>query len=233
MQTNFSDKNKSHLIKLTENKKTKARRRLIGSIFLLIVALIILVKITNRVTPIDQVKKPVSVEIKNTSPVASKPTASQVVTASAPVIAASASSKVISSTPVAMPIKASSPIIASTPSKFNTPVKILNTETKNTEIQALTPRVIIDTQKTTLSPEDILNGESKASIKPRYYVQIIASSDKNKLIQLQDNFANNGIKTIIKSVDTPKGTVYRLRSGPFSKQPDAERMLKDINSSDY
>ncbi len=232
MQANFSDKNKSHLIKLTENKKTKARRRLIGSVFLLIIALIILVKVTSRVTPIDQVKKPVSVEIKNTSPVASKPIAIQVVAASAPIIAASAPSKMRSSTPVAMPIKASSPVIASTPSRSNQPVKILNTETKNTEVQALKPRIITDTPKTTLSPEDILNGQSKASVKPRYYVQLIASSDKNKLIQMQDTFANKGIKTIIQSVDTPKGTVYRLRSGPFNNQTDAERMLKDINSSD-
>jgi DedD protein len=232
MQANFSDKNKSHLIKLTENKKTKARRRIIGSVFLLIIALIILVKVTSRVTPIDQVKKPVSVEIKNTSPVASKPIASQVVAASTPIIAASAPSKMISSTPVAMPIKASSPVIASTPSRSNQPVNILNTETKNTEVQALKPRIVTDTPKTTLSPEDILNGQSKASVKPRYYVQLIASSDKNKLIQMQDTFANKGIKTIIQSVDTPKGTVYRLRSGPFSNQTDAERMLKDINSSD-
>ena len=231
MQTNFSDKNKSHLIKLTENKKTKARRRLIGSIFLLILALIILVKVTSRVTPIDQVKKSLSVEIKNTNPVASKPMASQVVTASSPIIAAPAPSKEISSTPVAVPIKASSPVVASSPSKANPPVKILNTDTKNTAPQTLKPRIVTDTPKTTLSPEDILNGQSKSSSKPRYYVQLIASSDKNKLIQMQDTFANEGIKTIIQSVDTPKGTVYRLRAGPFSNQNDAERMLKNINSS--
>jgi cell division septation protein DedD len=185
------------------------------------------------VTPIDQLKNPVSVEIRNTSPVASKPTASQVFSASDPIIAESATPpKETSSTPVALPIKASSSDIASSPSGANTPVTILNIDTKSTETQTLKPRIVIDTPKTTLSPEDILNGQSKPSTKPRYYVQLIASSDKNKLIQMQNTFANKDIKTIIQSVDTPKGTVYRLRTGPFSNQTDAERMLKDINSSD-
>ena len=231
MQTNFPDKNKSHLIKLTENKKAKARRRLIGSVFLLIIALIVLLKVTSRVTPIGQVKKPLNIEIKNTSPVIAPPIdASQVVSASTNI--ASAPSKEILSTPIAESITPSSPVNDSSPSTSNQTVRVLNTDTKNTDAQTLKPRIITDSPKPTLSPEDILNGQSTPSAKPRFYVQLIASSDKNKLIQMQDNFANKGIKTFIQSVDTPKGTIYRLRVGPFSNQTDAGRMLKNINSSD-
>lgn len=208
MQTNFSDKNKSRLIKITETKKNKARHRLIGSIFLLVVALVILLKVTSRVTPIDN---PVAVEIKNTSPVASKP-----VTAPAPTTQAVATTTIGSKNIVA---SAHTKKVSSTPFKIVIPVN---------PTQSLKPRIITDTHKSSLSPEDILNGQSNQSIKPHYFVQLITSSDKNKLIQMQDNFASKGIKTVIQSADTPNGTVYRLRSGPFSNETDAQSMLKYI-----
>ena len=53
MEPNFPDKNKSHLIRLTDVQKKKARRRLIGSLFLLLIALIILLNVTSRVTPVE------------------------------------------------------------------------------------------------------------------------------------------------------------------------------------
>ena len=235
MQTNFSDKSKSHLIKLTETKKNKARRRLIGSVFLLVVALVILLKVTCRVTPIDEPKS-VAVEIKNTSPVASKPSvASKEVTtiseqdASSPAKDTSSNIVAVSKTIASNTTKMPSKIIASEAVNSKIQVRTQESSNKPNITQPLKPRIITETPK--LSPDDILNGQSNKNSKPIYYVQLIASSDKNKLIQMQNNFANKGIKTIIQSVDTPKGTVYRLRVGPLSNQMDAENMLKDINKT--
>ncbi|MCE3268906.1 MAG: hypothetical protein K0R49_1158, partial [Burkholderiales bacterium] len=52
MQINNPKNNTSNLIKQTESAKKKARRRLIGSIFLLFTALIILLNVTKKVKPI-------------------------------------------------------------------------------------------------------------------------------------------------------------------------------------
>ena len=63
MQPNFP--NKSHLIRLTEVQKKKARRRLIGSIFLLLIALAVLLHVTANVQPIQV--DPEVIEVKNTA----------------------------------------------------------------------------------------------------------------------------------------------------------------------
>ena len=64
MQPAPSAKNKSNIMRLTLQAKKRARRRLIGSIFLLLIALMILLNITSkvRVVPVD----PRIIEIKNT-----------------------------------------------------------------------------------------------------------------------------------------------------------------------
>jgi DedD protein len=224
MQTNFSDKNKSHLIRITETKKKRARRRLIGSMFLLLVALIVLLRVTNRITPIDVEPKPVTVEIKNTNPR---------VIASTPKVVASQVVPVNSSAPIAStPGK-----IASTPAKnaSSAPVNILNdsdeTESSIAQTMSLKPRLMAETVKAAMSPEDILNGQSDTGAKTRYYVQLLASVDKNKLIQMQDTLAAKGFKTIIQSVDTPNGIVYRLRIGPFADKDEAQSMLDNVNGT--
>jgi hypothetical protein len=65
MQHNFQPKNKSHLIRVTEEAKRKSRHRLMGSIFLLLVALVVLLNVTSKVKPIPL--KPQNIEIKNTN----------------------------------------------------------------------------------------------------------------------------------------------------------------------
>ena len=47
---------------------------------------------------------------------------------------------------------------------------------------------------------------------------------------MQNIIANKGFKTVIQSVDTTGGTVYRLRVGPFSDQDEAQSIIKNINA---
>ncbi len=64
MQHNFQHKNKSHLIKATQDAKRKSRHRLMGSIFLLLVALVVLLNVTSKIKQVNVT--PDKVEIKNT-----------------------------------------------------------------------------------------------------------------------------------------------------------------------
>ncbi|MBP9741827.1 MAG: SPOR domain-containing protein [Burkholderiales bacterium] len=219
MQQNLPDR--SHLIRLTETQKRKARRRLIGSIFLLLIALIILFKVTSNITPVEVAPK--NVEIKNTSSSA-KAISNNLTISSQPITtpnnnkAASAGieNSNASSTAIA------TPNIAATPNS--------NAESNVAKPAMFKPRLIVEPIKSKPLPEDILNGQTTAVVLGnKYYVQLIASSDKEKLIHFQDMLANQGIKTIIQSVDTPNGIVYRLRSGPFINKNDAINMLDTIN----
>lgn len=219
MQQNFSDKNKSHLIRLTDVQKKKARRRLIGSIFLLLIALVVLLNVTSKVTPIE-VEQP-KVEIKNSAikPVASTPT----------VVAKPAeSSTAVATNAASAPAKQNSSNIAVVTKTDK--VESGQVESSLAQTMALKPRLIVEQIKSKPTPEDILNGETTSVVLgSKYYVQLFASTDKNKLIKYQDTLADKGIKTIIQSVDTPGGIVYRLRVGPFTNKDDANSMLDTVN----
>ncbi|MDQ5921512.1 MAG: DedD protein [Pseudomonadota bacterium] len=237
MQQNFS--NKSHLIRLTDVQKKKARRRLIGSIFLLLLALIILLNVTSKITPVEVEHKKLNIEIKNTSSQAISLSANS---SSSPVKSATTTnSSVASGTMATITINASAPgainvaTARTSPStenaNGNTESGQTNANSKNTAPTLMfKPRLITDPIKSKLLPEDILEGKDADSvvIGNRYYVQLIASSDKEKLIHFQDILANKGIKTLIQNVDTPNGIVYRLRVGPFNNKNDADSMLNTV-----
>lgn len=223
MQTNFQEKNKSHLIRLTEIQKKKSRRRLLGSIFLLVIALVVLLKVTSSVTPIEIAPKPVAVEIKNTSSSAIARLAAAAIKESQNLNTANSASSPVNN------IISSSPVVAANNEESDDE----ESESSIAQKMALKPRLITDVIKPHVSPEDILNGQDASTASPtyRYYVQLLASLDKNKLIQLQDALAGKGIKTIIQSVDTPNGIVYRLRIGPFSDKNEAQSMLDNVTGT--
>ena len=217
MQQNF--RNKSHLIRLTETQKKKARRRLIGSIFLLLIALAVLLHITSNVEPIKV--NPRTIEIKNTS--------SNVVRNPPPV------ASTVAVKPTASGIAASAPA----PQNSSQPAKViasnaLGKNTSSSPLSVLKLRIITEGTKPKLSPEDILNGQDSNDAAQvtasRYYVQLLASPDKDRLLKLQSILNSKGISTIIQSVDTPTGKVYRLRVGPFSNKDDADQKLDYIKS---
>ncbi len=223
MQQNFSS-NRSHLIKVTEIQKKKAKRRLIGSIFLLVIALAVLLYVIANIEPIPV--RPKIIEIKST---ASNVIQNNFNNASATKAIASS---IIASAPVEQVI-ASAPI-----NEASQVVKVIasQTETNNTNASSplaiLKPRIVTDTVKTKSTPEDILNGIDSSS-KPeatRYYVQLLGSDDKPKLLKLQATLKDKGINTSMQTVDTPNGKVYRLRIGPFTNKDAADKKLNLIKS---
>ncbi|MCC2645312.1 MAG: hypothetical protein K0R94_1090, partial [Burkholderiales bacterium] len=189
MQINNPKNNTSNLIKQTESAKKKARRRLIGSIFLLFTALIILLNVTKKVKPIPV--NPKVIEINSN--------ASSVVKASGPIK---------QSGPVASaPITASSPV---TTSVINTEESqgngfragVINRDDNTNKAEADTsvtikPIIITMNIGRKLSPEEILNGVTTSTSEIIYYIQIAASPNKSGLQTIQKNMDNNGIQVFI------------------------------------
>ncbi|MCC2624952.1 MAG: hypothetical protein K0R14_825 [Burkholderiales bacterium] len=221
MQLNNPKNNTSNLIKQSELAKKKARRRLIGSIFMLLTALIILLNVTAKVKPIPV--NPKVIEISNNTSAPAKTTSqSQIVnTASAPINASS-------------PVTTNAIAASNTESSgtgFKAGVVGTNGSAKNdTESGAVTIKPIIITMNIDHkpSPEDILNGNLSKTSETIYYVQIAASTNKPELIKIQNSLSGNGIKSFIQN---GKNNNYRLRAGAFKSKPEATDKLAQIRKS--
>jgi cell division septation protein DedD len=68
--------------------------------------------------------------------------------------------------------------------------------------------------------------ESKGSS----YIQFAALSSEENANQLKQKLASIGVSATIKQIHTQKGTLYRLRAGPFSKET-AENKLHQVKSN--
>lgn len=95
-------------------------------------------------------------------------------------------------------------------------------------------------------PEDILNGLSdnndaapsndEAPIvkakNSKSYIQFAALKSQNKADELQKVLADHGINATIQPIQTDKGTLYRLRAGPFSRS-EANDKLQKVTADGY
>ncbi|MBX9598876.1 MAG: SPOR domain-containing protein [Burkholderiales bacterium] len=64
------------------------------------------------------------------------------------------------------------------------------------------------------------------------YIQFAALSSQDKAEALQQSLAAHGINATIKPIQTAKGTLYRLRAGPFERG-SAEQKLQSISGEGY
>ena len=246
MQPNFSNRNtSSHLIKSSETARKKARRRLIGSVFMLLVALIILLNVTAKTKPIPV--NPKVIEIKrNTSNAATMThkaaaSAATVSNASAPIrsnqnasgIVAVNSSGATSQVVASQSTNASSAIAKPiTANQVNATESGSQTESSATPLKLdIYPKVVTETAKSTLSPEDILNGKTITTPTNKYFIQLIADKDKQNLIQIKTELEKKGINSFIQPIKTNNGIIYRLRVGPFKNKTQADKRLGEIQKA--
>jgi cell division septation protein DedD len=244
MQHNFQPKNKSHLIRVTEEAKRKSRHRLMGSIFLLLVALVVLLNVTSKVKPIPL--KPQNIEIKNTNQQVSN--AIHALQESLPVnvsgnLKAQEASQILS-TSISDKHLSSNTISNSDNIKPNTLGTTFKAQviSKNIQDNGTSISKDISTNKTTQfipriveesyqqqTPEDILNGTvASSNHSNHYFIQLIASNNKAKLIKLQQDLTKEGILTFIQPIQTTNGAIYRLRMGPFANKDAANKNLATI-----
>lgn len=238
--------NPSNIIKATEEAKRKSRHRLIGSIALLFVALIALLNVTAKVKPIAI--NPNVVEIKNSA--ASAPLA-----ASAPVATtASAPVKAVESTTAnpAQILNQTSPVTNPVQVKRNTQplqgtISQTPTQDQSVEVAPAKPKAKPKPQK--INPADILNDtdnidSSLSAAAPatkavtattsggKAYIQFAALSSEAKAQNLQQALVAHGVNATVTPIQTAKGTLYRLRAGPFSRS-DAQAKLQNLNAAGY
>lgn len=239
--------NPSNIIKATEEAKRKSRHRLIGSIALLFVALIALLNVTAKVKPIAI--NPNVVEIKNSA-------ASAPLIASAPIAtSATASAPIVESQPVnpAQILNQTAPVTNPVTVKRNTQplqgtISQTPTQDQNVEIAPQEkPKAKPKVRK--INPADILNdtenidnslSTATAVTKPRTattssgkaYIQFAALSSEAKAHTLQQALVSHGVNATVTPIQTAKGTLYRLRAGPFSRS-EAQTKLQNLNSAGY
>lgn len=261
---------KSHLIRLNNLANKKARRRLIGSIFLLIVALLILFHVSAKIKPIPI--KPESIEIKTHNKIVSSAilnnnpiivesredfnktvnTESQTKNITKPIAAENESATLVktqvmeksvasasahkdlsknNSAPLKSTVNPSDLLDQSQDDTNNSDKKPVSSK----EIVAkpvnlhITPTIAIEqgtVRKPT--PEDILNGTLPEKAHPKYFVQLMASSDKTKLAAAKSKLASKGIFSSIQSTKHGTNTIYRLRIGPFNDKNKAKGKLAEI-----
>lgn len=243
MQPSFSNRNtNSNLIKSSAAAGKKARRRLIGSVFMLLVALIILLNVTAKTKPIPV--NPKIIDIKRSA--GNMATANHNV-ASATSATNSASSQIIdtrqnssasisSTSPSQLTV--SSKISASIPTN-NTLTNQANAAESNNQSESgiaktkldIIPKVINENTKPSLSPEDILNGKTTSSTSNVYFVQFIASKNKENILKIKSELAKKGIKSFIQPIKTDNSTIYRLRAGPFKNKSTADKRLSEIKEA--
>ncbi len=229
---------KSNLIRQTETAKKKARRKLIGSIFLLFVALIILLNVTARVKPIPV--NPETIEIKNTtntqtnvtekSTSASAGIAQNITTKNSSLITQNASTNSTATANQTVKATSSATIQASIISKENSSSSVIATESKNSfDLATLKPIIISDVIKHKPTPDEILEGKAETT-KPVYFVLLISLNEKKSANEVHQQLLENDIHSTIQTTIVNKKPMYRLRIGPFLNKDMANKRLTEIKN---
>ncbi|MCL2829294.1 MAG: SPOR domain-containing protein [Betaproteobacteria bacterium] len=231
----------------------RARRRLIGAVALVLLAAIVLPMVMDRTPRQNEVEVQIHIPGQNEAPpfnppLAPPPEEKPAVAPAVPVPAA--------------PHPEASPPAPSTPAVTLKPARIEKPEEKpDNKPAASVPQHAQQTQgakpQQPPTPEEakrqeaearraaaILSGASpnaaggSSSVSPpsagQYVIQIGAFSNQANLKQTQNKLGSIGIKTYTEALSLPKGSVTRLRAGPFPSHEAAEkalRKMKDIGIS--
>ena len=108
------------------------------------------------------------------------------------------------------------------------PAAILN-DMADADVPAAKPKAKAD------KPAQDKPAQDKADDKPaksgRYLIQVAALSDPAKAAELKDKLAGAGVSASVSQVSTSKGTVSRIRVGPFASEAEARTALTKIQKA--
>ncbi|MFN8769465.1 MAG: SPOR domain-containing protein [Neisseriaceae bacterium] len=267
MQHNPQKKNTSQLLRNTAESKRKSRHRLLGSIFLLVIALVVLLNVTSKVKPVDV--NPRTIEIQDTTKAKtivkkeeSDTIAKQI--SSQPVPATSINSVATNNTPALNKSNSSASQMEASSTQSEHAIDNRNEPTNNNngykasivdnnktptdseqsknmlgndttqnkhENLALSPKVVTEKASRKLTPEQILNGETEHTNASNYFIQLMATTNKDKLIEIKQQLSSRGIRSFIQEAHTSNGkTIYRLRMGPFKTEDEAHSKLSLLDN---
>ena len=233
MQSNF---NKKNTLKSSLHMRAKAKRRLIGSIVLLLLALWVLFKVSSNIKSIPINSNIIEVRNTNPTPVPAvqptpQPTTTTIIKPKTEIAGnnpsnvdnkpQSSSTEVTNLNKIASNTVASNPVVSKTQNK--TPDMMMT-------LKDLKPRITTDEIRSNPSPEDILNGNTENNVNKIYYLQLIGLQDKKQILNLQNLLTQHGYNTSIQTIITPTTKVYRLRMGPYNNQNEANNYLNKIKN---
>ena len=193
--------------------KKRARRRLVGSIALvlfMIVALPMVLEDQSAQTP----KTPVAISIPSQDGEAFVPKAEPV--APAPEPQAQPEPVQVAPEPV-VTAPEPAPVVEEKPKQ--------EAEAKPAKVEAK-PEPVKAPKKEEKKP-------IPEKVSGNYFIQIGVFSDSEKVKQMQAKLSGAGLKSNIDLIDTPKGQKSRLRAGPYSNKSDAEDKLAKVKSLGY
>jgi len=193
--------------------KKRARRRLVGSIALvlfMIVALPMVLEDRSAQTP----KTPVAISIPSQDGEAFVPKAEPVVPAPEP--QAQPEPVQVAPEPV-VTAPEPAPVVEEKPKQ--------EAEAKPAKVEAK-PEPVKAPKKEEKKP-------IPEKVSGNYFIQIGVFSDPEKVKQMQAKLSGAGLKSNVDLIDTAKGQKSRLRAGPYSNKSDAEDKLAKVKSLGY
>lgn len=149
--------------------------------------------------------------------------------------------------PTAQVVKSAAAVIAATsmPETQTSTSQVVQDSSKESKKATLKP-VVAPTTKQNVDPSDILNDigsntNTHSNNKPTLsnsasngsvYLQFAALSSIEKANTLQQKLSTLGIHATVQNIQTAKGTLYRLRAGPFERRI-AEAQLRKTADEGY
>lgn len=224
-------KTQSQLIKNTEELKIKTRRRLIGSIALLLIAIFILVKINYKGY---QHKNNIAITVikNNESNLNSTNTSNNVINQNINNESSGESNiKKIESNYINSQVTESvnfnnnlESIIKKNDNKKD--IHNRNNHTNQHNNHYFKPKIVADVENIS-NPDDILNNITNPK---KFYVQFIALDNKEKILLEKKYLQELGVKTILSQVKIKNKIFYRLRSNSFNSKEKVVDYLNNINN---
>lgn len=193
--------------------KKRARRRLVGSIALvlfMIVALPMVLEDRNAQTP----KSPVTISIPSQDGEALVPKAEPVVPAPEPQVQ-----------PDPIQVDSEQEVVAPEPAPVVEEKTKPEPEVKPAKVEAKPEQV--------KTPKKEEKKPTPEKVSGNYFIQIGVFSDPEKVKQMQAKLSGAGLKSNVDLIDTAKGQKSRLRAGPYSNKSDAEDKLVKVKSLGY
>lgn len=137
--------------------------------------------------------------------------------------------------PVAKP-KAVKPIVEApiivTPTKKqkaqNNPENILNDTDGSDDLLS----TAINNKKSNNQANNSVKTVTANTSSGKSYIQLAALSSQEKADSLKQELAAKGINATVQTIQTPKGTLYRLKAGPYSTDV-AKTKLQQLNGNGY
>jgi len=204
--------------------KKRARRRLVGAVALVLVALVVLWTVMDDKPPQSLASEPVAI-VSTTPGLAGTVTPTPAPAPFPPVPEVTAAKPaqqpvtppVVETTPVAKPEPQAKPVAKPEAKPESKPVE-KKPESKPAEAHKDPARILAGMEE-----EADTAAKPKPATDTRFFLQLGAFADKDKALGLVAKAKGTGVTVQTEAIKTDKGALTRLRAGPYDSRDAAEK----------